>query len=300
MQIPANQPDPVNSVSATPNHLANSSDDIGDIAPITLKDAQTNLYDDPLAAFIDGGIYKVFIFLFTCISASVLIFLRYRIGLRLVRMWVFVVLSLLLGGFSLLFGGGWIAMLVGLYSNHASDLQWFSLLMLIVGFCRNQAAKELVEHSTHPLHTMARGNSYLTKGLSTMPRVYGVWWKFTSPHYITRPQLLPLDERAIQRWGEPTLLLVLGGMLSWNGSPLGGWLVFCAIALNVVESDYHIKGENHYYNMKDAEIEGRVMKAMRDPQYRQETIGNDGKIGGIAVVSDELRQMRSRRLSQQK
>ena len=75
--------------------------------------------------------------------------------------------------------------------------------------------------------------------------------------------------------------------------------MFCAIALGVVESDYHIKGENHYYNMKDAEIEGKVMKAMRDPNYAKQTLEKDNKIGGIAVVSDELRQMRSKRLSQQ-
>lgn len=295
MQIPANQPDPINSDQVHP------PDALDGITPITLSnDQKTNIYDDPFAAFVDSGLYKAFIFLFTCVSASVIIFLRYRIGLRLVRMWVFLLLFALLGGSSLVFSGGWFIFLGGTGSSHGFDLAWFSLFMLAVGYYRNQVAKELVEHPTHPLHTMARGNSYLTRLLSRAPHIYGIGWRATPSFHFMRPRWFPLEEPAIQRLAEPLLLVIVGGMLSFSGSPVGGWLMLCAIALGVVESDYHIKGENHYYNMKDAEIEGKVMKAMHDPQYRQQTTEKDGKIGGIAVVSDELRQMRARRLQSQR
>ena len=296
MQIPADEPDPVNAnqYPAQANPPATNA-----VAPITLKGGKTNIYDDPLAAFVDGGIYKVFIFLFTCISGTVIIFLRYRIGLRLTRMWVFAFFFLLAGGYSFIFNSGWLAFLSGSTPDHAFDLAWFSFAVLIAGHYRNSVAKELVEHPTHPLHTMARGNSYLARYLSTMPRIYGIEWRFTPSFHLTRAQWFPLSEPAIQRWVEPILLAAIGGMLVWNGNPVGGWLAFSAIALSIVESDYHIKGENHYYNMKDEEIEGKVLNAMHDPKYAQQILEKDGKIGGIAVVSDELRQRRQRRLSQQ-
>ena len=292
MQIPSNQPDPVN-----PNPPSASSG-ADAIAPITLREQhKTNTFDDPFATFIDGAIYKVFIFLFICVSSTVIIFLRYRIGLRLARMWVFTLFFLLAGGYSLLFSSGVLALLSGFIPAHAFDLAWFSIAALIVGYYRNAVAKELVEHPTQPLHTMARGNSYLTRSLSRLPEVYGIGWRFTPSFHLTRPQWFPLSEPAIQRWLEPVLLAVIGGILVWMGSPVGGWLSFSAICLSIVESDYHIKGENHYYNLKDSEIEGKVMKAMHDPHYFQQEAGKDGKIGGIAVVSEELRQMRQRRLN---
>ena len=80
---------------------------------------------------------------------------------------------------------------------------------------------------------------------------------------------------------------------------LGTWLMLSAISLRIVEYDYYLKGETAYYDMKDAQIEAKVMKAMHDPNYRAAQTERDGKIGGIAVVSDELQQLRARRLSGQ-
>ncbi len=150
----------------------------------------------------------------------------------------------LLGGYSFILGGGWLSLLA-LFSGSVNtpgfdgSLVLFSIVMLIVTFCCNQIAKELLEHPTHPLHTMARGNSYLMRFCKRLPPLHGIWWHFTTQQVIW-PRVFPLGERAVQTLAEPLLLVFLKMLLFFTSSnALGFWLMLSGLALRLVEFSYY-------------------------------------------------------------
>lgn len=265
----------------------------------SLPERPLNLYDDPAKVFIGGPIYKLIIFLATVQSSSILVLLRHRIGKRVMRGWIFQLLFILL----VTIGGG-IFNLFLFFGNPGADMPMllFAIAMAAFAFYHYHVARELTETGIPErlqLHTRARGDSYAMPLLQHLPRLRLPMW-----HFYTRRlrlvQVLPLDEPAVQRVIEPLLLLILGGIFSFQGSKLGFWLMLSALSLVIVETDYQNNAMEALDDQYDARLESHTMRII------QESLSQNAKMpakmngivtSGIARVSESLLQLQQDRLN---
>lgn len=267
-----------------------------------LPERPLNLYDDPAKVFIGGPIYKLIVLLATVQSSSVLVFLRHRIGKRVMRGWIFQLLFILL-----VTAGGGIFNLFLFFGNPGADMPMllFAIAMAAFAFYHYHVARELTETGIPErlqLHTRARGDSYAMPLLQHLPRLHLPMW-----HFYTRRlrlvQVLPLDEPAVQRVIEPLLLLIVGGIFSFQGSKLGFWLMLSALSLVIVETDYQNNAMEALDDQYDARLESRTMRII------QESLSQNAKMpakmngivtSGIARVSESLLHLQQDRLNNAK
>lgn len=265
----------------------------------SLPERPLNLYDDPVKVFIGGPIYKFIIFFATLQSSSILVLLRHRIGKRVMRGWIFQLLFILL-----VTAGGGIFNLFLFFGNPGADMPMllFAIAMAAFAFYHYHVARELTETGIPErlqLHTRARGDSYAMPLLQHLPSLRLPMWHFYT-HRFRMVQVLPLEEPAVQRVIEPLLLLILGGIFSFQGSKLGFWLMLSALSLVIVETDYQNNAMEALDDQYDARLESRTMRII------QESLSNNTKMpvktngivtSGIARVSESLLQLQQDRLN---
>jgi len=269
------------------------------IRPINSKDERKpNIYDDPADLFIAQEVRKVVVFLCWIQSNSVLVFLRHRIGKRVMRGWIFQLLFILL-----VTAGGGIFNLFLFFGNSGADMPMllFAIAMAAFAFYHYHVARELTETGIPErlqLHTRARGDSYVMSLIRHMPHLRLPMWHFYTRR-LRMVQVLPLEEPAVQRLIEPLLLLILGGIFSFQGSKLGFWLMLSALSLVIVETDYQNNAMEALDDQYDARLESRTMRII------QESLGNNTKMpakmngivtSGIARVSESLLQLQKKRV----
>jgi hypothetical protein len=265
----------------------------------SLPERPLNLYDDPAKVFIGGPIYKFIIFLATVQSSSILVLLRHRIGKRVMRGWIFQLLFIFL-----VTAGGGIFNLFLFFGNPGADMPMllFAIAMATFAFYHYHVARELTETGIPErlqLHTRARGDSYAMPLLQHIPSLRLPMW-----HFYTRRfrlvQVLPLDEPAVQRVVEPLVLLIIGSILSFQGSKLGFWLMLSALSLVIVETDYQNNAMEALDDQYDARLESRTMRII------QESLSQNAKMpakmngivtSGIARVSESLLHLQQDRLN---
>lgn len=264
-----------------------------------LPERPLNLYDDPAKVFIGGPIYKLIVLLATVQSSSVLVFLRHRIGKRVMRGWIFQLLFILL-----ITAGGGIFNLFFFFGNPEADMPMllFAIAMAAFAFYHYHVSRELTETGIPErlqLHTRARGDSHAMFLLQHLPHLRLPMW-----HFYTRRfrlvQVLPLDEPAAQRMIEPLLLLVLGGIFSFQGSKLGFWLMLSALSLVIVETDYQNNAMEALDDQYDARLESRTMRIVQESLSNKSTMPakvNGIATSGIARVSESLIRLQQDRLN---
>ena len=245
-----------------------------------------NLYDDPISFVMDNLAYKFAIVLCMLQSNSVLVFLRHRIGRRIMRGWIFQMLFIFL-----MCSSG-----LGVFFTHNSidvPLAIYALLMGLLAIYHHSVGKELTE-VTDPnlmLHTMSRGDSHLMLLMYIMPRITLPVYQFYQKQF--KPvRILPLSEPTVQRVLEPIFLLLMSAYFSfWQPSFLGWWLALSSITLIVVESDYHARALNTSLDLFDAQIEARVMQEVQTA-YNQGNKPTRGKMNGISVATASEQMLR--------
>ena len=256
-----------------------------------------SLYDEPAKALI-GAVYHVILFFFTLQSLSVLVFLRHRIGKRVMRTWIFIITFLLL----VTLGGGWVHPPFSDASGADGALLLYAFAMTVFAFyhsCvgRELTAPEIPEHAK--LHTRARGDSHLMRLLGNLPRFYlPLRCSFCYGKFFQPLQVTPLSEAFVQRFAEPLLLTVLGGVFAANGSFLGGWLCLSATTLFCVESDYQQNALNKLDDLYDQRLEARtfaLIKSGLEHGSRTPAKVNGIATDGIARVSQTLIQLQNER-----
>lgn len=245
-----------------------------------------NLYDDPISFVMDNLAYKFAIVLCLLQSNSVLVFLRHRIGRRIMRGWIFQMLFIFL-----MCASG-----LGVFFTHDSidvPLAIYALLMGLLAIYHHSVGKELTE-VTDPnlkLHTMSRGDSHLMRLMSIMPRITIPVYQFYRKRF-KKVRLFPLGEPTVQRVLEPIFLLLMAAYFSfWQPSFLGGWLALSAITLLVVESDYHTRALNTSLDLFDAQIEAGVMREVQTASHQGNRPTHD-KINGISVATASEQMLR--------
>lgn len=282
-----------NPVTQTQGDSGNGNNGKRIYAMNSLPERPLNLYDDPAKVFIGGPIYKFIIFLATLQSSSVLVFLRHRIGKRVMRGWIFQLLFILL-----VTAGGGIFNLFLFFGNPGADMPmlFFAIAMAGFAFYHYHVSRELTEAGIPErlqLHTRARGDSYLMSLIQHLPRLRLPMW-----HFYTRRfrlvQVLPLEEPAVQRMVEPLVLLILGGIFSFQGSKLGFWLMLSAVSLVMVETDYQNNAMEALDDQYDARLESKTMRIIQEnlsQNARMPAKMNGIVTAGIARVSESLLQL---------
>lgn len=137
-----------------------------------------NLYDDPISFVMDNLAYKFAIVLCMLQSNSVLVFLRHRIGRRIMRGWIFQMLFVFL-----ICASG-----LGVFFTHDSidvPLAIYALLMGLLAIYHHSVGKELTEvpDPNLRLHTMSRGDSHLMLLMSVISPLPPVHTLTIYPHY---------------------------------------------------------------------------------------------------------------------
>lgn len=256
-----------------------------------------SLYDEPGKALL-GGVYHVVIFLFTLQSLSILMFLRRRIGKRILRAWVFVATFLVL----VTLGGGWIHPPFSEATGADGSLLLYAFAMALLAIYHTCIGRELTspdipEHAK--LHTRARGDSHLMLLLGNLPRFYlPLGCSFYYGKFFQPLQVTPLPEAFVQRFAEPVLLAVLSGVFAAQGSFLGGWLGLSAISLLCVESEYQQSALDKLDDLYDQRLEARtfaLIKSGLEQGGRTPAKVNGITTNGIARLSETLLQLQNER-----
>ncbi len=272
---------------------------------------QRNLWDDPLSTL---AWYDFMMFVMMLPSTSVIVFLRTKLGYRLMKPWVMGMIFWGLMVSSVLFSPQALtinpdAIVTATARNmrnnyrqqhpgevlpmgepreipqHQSSgpapLAYFAIAMVLLAWFHRRRAWKLVFHPDNPLHTMARGDSYI---------------------YMVTSRFLPfISEYHVQRYIEPVICMLLG--LVFTAFPsyylLGAWLVFSGVALAGIEQVVEQQRIKVLLDDADGTIEARalaeaakVMAATHAPKS-----GKIAKIGGV-TVSPEVMRLRAK-LAQQ-
>lgn len=256
-----------------------------------------SLYDAPARALI-GEMYRVILFFFNLQSLSVLVFLRYRLGKRVMRTWIFVVTFLLL----VTLGGGWVHPPFSDASGADGALLLYAFAMVLLALYHTCVGRELTAPSIPEhlkLHTRARGDSHLMLLLGNLPRFYlPLRCSFSYGKFFQPLQVTPLSEAFVQRFAEPLLLSVVGGLFAAEGSFLGGWLCLCAITLSCVETDFQQSALEKLDDLYDQKLEARTFALIRsslEQGSRTPAKVNGITTNGIARVSETLLQLQNER-----
>ncbi|MBW4597535.1 MAG: hypothetical protein KME46_32720 [Brasilonema angustatum HA4187-MV1] len=261
---------------------------------------QPNAYDDPSDFFITREVRSVIYFVCWIQSNSVLVFLRYRIGKRVMRGWIFQFLFIVLASLSGCFN------FVAWFGNKFPGdkmMGLFAVAMGILAIYHYHVARELTEPDIPidlQLHTRARGDSHLMWLMRSKRPL-----KLPMLHFYTRRirsvQVYPFDELTMQRVIEPLLLVVLAGILTVTGHwQLGTWLSTSALCLTFVETEYQIGAEKAMDDKYDGRLESRAMR-MTEEALEQKAKNLQPKINGIptagmARVSQALMQLQKKRI----
>jgi hypothetical protein len=169
-----------------------------------LPERPLNLYDDPIKVLIGSPIYKLMIVIAMIQSSSVLVFLRGRIGKRVMRGWIFQLSFLIL----MTIGSGGVHVFLNLgYEGIDIPVIVYALLMALLAIYNYHVGRELTDPEIPErlkLHTRARGDSFLIEVMEDLPTLTIPMWHFYAERFYPQ-QILPFSEPFIQRVVEPVL-----------------------------------------------------------------------------------------------
>jgi hypothetical protein len=240
-----------------------------------MNDRPKNIFEDPLSVLFTWYDFTIFLLMFP--SNSVLVFFRNNLGYRLMRPWMFWVTAI-----GLFIAGGYEQSPGAIYAQSQGlsplwsylPLDIYIVAMGVLAFINRRTGWNLVFRDPDPIHTMSRGDSYLSKVLPFVP------------------------EWIMHRWLEPAIIYVIGLVFAFvfHWGMLGTWIMIGGGGLACIEALNIEKAINSFLDVRDSKIEAVAMQALDDAASGKGQDEPQAKIGGLATASPELIRLRTSRV----